>query len=88
MYPPENAAISYQPDDEQAGSGAIQVALVEAERQLMHRKGFKGIGVGQTPKGQDAIVVYVEDQQTLTQLPSTVSGFPVVGVVTGDVRAL
>jgi len=38
--------------------------------------------------GQDAIVVYVEDQQALLQLPADIDGFPVVGEVTGAIRAL
>lgn len=85
----ENAAMSYNPgDDEQSGTGRIQIALAEAERQLSHRKGVQGMGMGKTPHGQDAIVVYVEDEQVLSQLPSDVGGFPVVGEVTGEIRAL
>ena len=85
----ENAAISYNPgDDEQAATDGIQGALAEAERQLTHRKGVKGIGMTKTPGGQDAIVVYVEDQQALSQLPADVDGFPIVGEVTGEIRAL
>ena len=85
----ENAAMSYHPDDdEQTGTVGIQVALAEAERQLTHRKGVKGMGMAKTPSGEDAIVVYVEDQQALAQLPAAVGGFPVVGEVTGEIRAL
>ena len=85
----ENAAMSNNPgDDEQAATDGIQVALAEAERQLTHRKGVKGMGMTKTPSGQDAIVVYVEDQQALSQLPADVDGFPVVGEVTGEIRAL
>ncbi len=85
----ENAAMPYNPgDDEQSGAAAIQTALAKAERQLTHRKGVKGMGMAKTPSGQDAIVVYVEDQQALSQLPADVEGFPVVGEVTGEIRAL
>jgi hypothetical protein len=85
----ENAAMSYNPDDdEQAATDGIRVALAEAERQLTHRKGVKGMGMSKTLGGQDAIVVYVEDQQALSQLPVDVDGFPVVGEVTGEIRAL
>lgn len=85
----ENAAVSYNPDDdEQTETKGIQVALAEAERQLTHRKGVKGMGMTKTPGGKDAIVVYVEDEQALSQLPAAVDGFPVVGEVTGEIRAL
>ena len=85
----ENAAMSYNPgDDEQAATDGIQVALAEAERQLTHRKGVKGLGMSKTPSGKDAIVVYVEDQKALSQLPATVGDFTVVGEVTGEIRAL
>ena len=85
----ENAAMPYNPgDDEQTGAAGIQVALAKAERQLTHHKGVKGMGMAKTPSGQDAIVVYVEDQQALSRLPADVDGFPVVGEVTGEIRAL
>jgi hypothetical protein len=85
----ENAAMPYNPgDDEQTGAAGIQVALAKAERQLTHRKGVKGMGMAKTPSGQDAIVVYVQNEQTLSQLPSEVDGVPVIGEVTGEIRAL
>jgi hypothetical protein len=85
----ENAEVSYNPgDDEQTRRGGIQGALAEAERQLTHRKGVHGMGMTRTPTGQDAIVVYVESEQVLSQLPSDVGGFPVVGEVTGEIRPL
>ena len=82
----EDAAISYEPDDN-TGDG-IQVALAEAERQMSHRKGIHGMGMTKTPTGEDAIVVYVENQQALSQLPAVVRGFPVIGEITGEIRAL
>lgn len=83
----ENAAIPYEPDDEQAAIGGIHEALTQAERTLAPRKGVKGMGMMKTPGGGDAIVVYVEDQQTRSQLPADVGGFPVIGEVTGEIRA-
>jgi hypothetical protein len=85
----ENAAMSYNPgDDDPTGMGGIHVALAEAERQLTHRKGVNGMGMSKTLSGQDAIVVYVQNEQTLSQLPSEVDGVPVIGEVTGEIRAL
>ena len=81
----EDAAISYEPDD--AGDG-IEAALAEAERLLSHHKGVHGVGMTKTTAGEDAIVVYVEDQQALSQLPATVLGFSVMGEITGEIRAL
>lgn len=84
MNPDEDAAISYEPDD--AGDG-IEVALAVAEQQMSHRKGVHGLGMTKTPTGEDAIIVYVEDQQALSQLPAVVRGFPVIGEITGEIRA-
>ena len=86
MSTDEEAAISYEPDDD-AGD-EIQIALAEAERQLSLRKGVHGLGMTKSPTGEDAIVVYVEDQQTLSQLPAVVRDFPVIGEITGEIRAL
>lgn len=86
MSQDEDAAISYEPDDD-PGDG-IEAAFAEAERQLSHRKGVNGMGMAQTPSGENAIVVYVEDQQALSQLPAVVRGFPVIGEITGEIRAL
>ncbi len=84
----EDAIMSYNPsDDEQAGVTGISRAFAEAERQLTHRKGVCGMGISKTPDGQDAILVYVEDELTLTQLPLDVLGIPVVGEVTGEIKA-
>ena len=89
MNQDEKAAISYNPDDdEEAGTDGLQVALAEAERRLGHSRGVKGMGRSQTTSGKDAIVVYVEDQQALSQLPADIDGFTVVGEVTGEIRAL
>lgn len=85
MNQDEEAAISYEPDDADDG---MQIALAEAERQMSHRKGVHGMGMTKTPSGEDAIVVYVEDQQALSQLPAVVRGFPVIGEITGEIRAL
>jgi len=46
------------------------------------------MGRSKTPGGEDAIVVYVEDEQTLSQLPAAIGGFTVVGEVIGEIRAL
>lgn len=88
MNSDENAAISYNPDDEPPAKPHVgQIALAEAERQLTHQKGVKGMGMTKTMDGKDAIVVYVENQQALSRLPPAVGGLRVVGEITGEIRA-
>ncbi|NEZ55029.1 hypothetical protein [Adonisia turfae] len=81
----ENAAITYEPDEE---STSLQAARDEAERQLGHLENIVGIGMSQTLEGEDAVIVYVKTRETLAQLPTHISGVPVIGEVTGEVRAL
>jgi dihydropteroate synthase len=81
----EDAAISYEPDDND--DDGVQAALAEAERLISHSKGIYDIGKTKTPTGEDAIVVYVENQQVLSQLPAVVRGFSVIGEFTGEIRA-
>ncbi len=90
-YDPDNgeeSAISYSPDDEPPAAAGIGSALAHAEQQLGTKSGVHGMGMTKTPAGEDAIVVYVEDQQALSQLPATVDGYPIVGEVTGEIRPL
>jgi len=86
MTPDEDAAITYEPEDH--GGSDLGAALAEAERTLSRREGINGMGLTRTPGGQDAIVVYVTDRPTLSRLPASVRGIPVVGEITGDIRAL
>ena len=81
----ENAAITYEPDDE---STSLQAARDEAERQLGHLENVVGIGMSQTFEGEEAVIVYVKTREALDQLPTHISGVPVIGEVTGEVRAL
>jgi len=83
----EDAAMPYNPvDDVQAPIGEIQEALGKAERKLYQQRGVKGIGITKTAGGQDAILVYVENEQILSRLPTAINAFPVIGEVTGEIR--
>lgn len=84
----EEAAISYNPDDDQPNVGGLNSILAEAERQLGQRRGVNGMGMSKTAAGEDAIEVYVQDELTLSQLPSAIRGVPVIGEITGDIRPL
>ena len=88
MYPKENARVAYVPAvGDELGSPATQADIVEAERQLSHYKGVQGIGISQLPGVGDVIIVYVEDNASLSLLPATAAGLPVVGEVVGVVKA-
>ena len=82
----EDAAMPYNPDDEGQPKGSVQAALAEAERTLASCKGVQGMGISTTPQGQDAIVVYVQNEQTLSQLPADVGGVPILGDIVGEIR--
>ena len=45
------------------------------------------MGMTKTAADQDAIVVYVDNEQAISQLPSDVDGYSVIGEVTGEVSA-
>lgn len=84
----EDAAMPYHPaDDDLPHDGGIQGALAKSQGQLSGRPGVKGMGITQTPGGDDAIIVYVENEQVISQLPSSVDGFAVIGEVTGDISS-
>ncbi len=82
MNPDEEAAISYEPDDDDG----IQATLAEAERQLLKIKGVKGMGRTKAPTGEDVIVVYVKNKKALSRLPAVIEGYSIVGEVVGEVR--
>ena len=84
----EEAEVSYRPDDaNQPAADALRLAVAEAERMLLSRKGVTGVGATKTHGGKDAIVVYVVDESALSRLPAEMSGLPIVGEITGEIRA-
>ena len=83
----EDAAMPYKPADDETPSSGIQAALAKAQSQLSSRPGVKRMGMTKTAADQDAIVVYVDNEQAISQLPSDVDGYSVIGEVTGEVSA-
>lgn len=84
----ENAEMPYHPmDEEQADDSGIRAALAKAQNQLLSQPGVKGMGMTKTAAGKDAIVVYVQNSQVISRLPSNVNGYSIVGEVTGDISA-
>lgn len=86
MNSDENAEIVYDPDNDGWTSGGIENALAEAERNLGNRPGVHGLGMTKTAAGEDAIVVYVDDDAARAALPMSIGGCPVIGEVTGEIR--
>ena len=83
--PREEAAITYNPGADQ--SPAL-VAQQKHEATLMALDGVEGIGIGQDPIGNPAIVVYVRDQGVSDRLPKDLDGVSVQVQVTGLIDAL
>lgn len=84
----ENAALSYNPDQNSNSVSGLQAAVAEAGRMLLSLKGVQGMGETKTSSGSDAIVVYVDSEQLLAKLPRAIQGFAVIGEVTGEIRPL
>jgi len=86
---PEEAAMPYEPDRASGDTGQSQVETVLArhERMLMAIDGVMGIGVGRTPIGNDAIVLYLRDASVKQQVPTQIEGYPVETTVTGEIDA-
>ena len=57
------------------------------EVRLMAMDGVEGVGLGRTALGDDAIVVYVRDQQAAERLPKELDGVAVQLQVTGRIDA-
>lgn len=83
----ENAEMPYQPNDDQTPPGGIQAALAKVESMMSNWSGVKGAGLTKTAANQDAIIVFVENAETSSQLPSSVDGYSVIGEITGDITA-
>jgi hypothetical protein len=81
----EEAAVSY-PRQEQP-SPAHTVQQKHAPR-LMAIDGVLGVGVGLSPVGDEAIVVYLRDQGVAKNVPRELDGIPVQVQVTGPIDAL
>lgn len=83
----EEAAITYSPDAHEEDAG-IEGALRRHERDLMGTEGVEGIAVGQSSRGQPALVVYVREPSVRRLLPPSLDGFEVEVVVTGEIEPL
>jgi hypothetical protein len=89
QYAYEDAAMPYLPEtmSESAGQTQIETALQHHEMALMAIDGVVGVGVGRTPKGEDAILLYLRDASVKSRVPNHVGGYPVETTVTGEIDA-
>jgi hypothetical protein len=84
----EEAAMPYNPSEagEPTRSTARQV-LERNEATLLAIAGVVGVGIGRTPIGDDAIMLYLNDVNARSRAPRAVEGIPVLTTVTGPVDA-
>jgi hypothetical protein len=86
----EEAALpATTPPPNQGGTHPIDDVLERNRPELLSIPGFAGVGRGQTPEGNDAIIVWVTDPDAAKRVPTEIEGYPViVNVVPGGFRAL
>jgi hypothetical protein len=85
----EEAAMPYITDaaSDATGQSPIEGVLARQVQALMAINGVKGVAIGRTPTGDDAIVVYLRDASVRQFVPRRVEGFPVEMVITGEIDA-
>ena len=85
----EDAAIPYLPEAASGygGQSPIETARQRHERALMAIDGVVGVGVGRTPTGDEAIVLYLRDASVKNRVPAQVEGYPVETTITGEIDA-
>lgn len=76
-----------QPAGAEAGQALLERVRASHESALMAIEGVRGVGVGRTPIGDSAIVVYLRDDSVRQRVPRQVGGYPVETVVTGEIDA-
>jgi hypothetical protein len=67
--------------------GEIERVRSRHERSLMAIEGVRGVAVGRTSIGDDALVVYVLDESARSRVPSELEGYPVQMSLTGEIDA-
>jgi hypothetical protein len=81
----ENAEMPHRSSQEASPASSIRE---EHRARLMAIDGVEGVGVGQNQIGDEAIVVYVRDQEVAKQVPRELDGISVQVQVTGPIDAL
>ena len=81
----EDAAMPYNPNVVSSPSEQVRQ---KRQASLMAIDGVEGVGTGQDAVGNEAVVVYVRDQEAARRVPRKVDGLNVVVQVTGQIEAL
>ena len=77
-------------EDEEADTmpqSEIERVRMKHEATLLAIDGVVGIGIGSNEIGDDAIVVYLRDEQPQRSIPDELEGFPVQPEITGEFDA-
>jgi hypothetical protein len=85
----EEAALSATtPPPNQGGTHPIDDVLERNRPELLAIPGVAGAGHGQTPDGNDAIIIWVTDSDAAGRMPTEIEGYTViVNIVPGGFRA-
>ena len=73
---------------EPTSESTMDIALRKAESILLDVPGVTSVGIGYGQPGRQALIVGVVDSGVLMNLPTDIDGVPVIGTVTGEVKAL
>lgn len=85
-FPPEEAAVPYQPPpDDETRSPTLSVKE-RHERRLLAIPGVEGVGLTERADGP-AILLYLHDEAARAGVPAEIEGVPVVCEVTGPIEA-
>ena len=71
----------------QEGDSAVADVLRRRGPELLEIDGVQGYGIGRSPAGDDAIVVYLLDAAAGASVPRELEGFTVLTKVTGIIKA-
>lgn len=68
-------------------STGIEAVLARHRAELHQVPGVLGVAQSRNQAGTDQIVVYVADASVVEQLPSTLEGYPISPIVSGQIEA-
>ena len=78
----------YHPAPSRRSGRPIESVRDLYEARFMAIKEVKGVGIGRDSEGREAIVLYVSSESVRTRVPSSVEGYPIELVRTGEIVAL
>jgi hypothetical protein len=83
----ETAEMPYSPTST-VQSDSVSAAVLDRNRdRLLGIDGVQGVGIGRGVAGEDVLIAYVRDSETIQRLPAQIEGYPVHAEVTGPITA-